>query len=75
MGVGGEREGGFADTRTYIHTHGQYTPNKNINQAASAAVEKLEALNPSIWAYFASLDFPGNQVCRECECVDLCMYI
>lgn len=26
-------------------------------------MEKLEALNPAIWAYFASLDFPGNQVC------------
>lgn len=31
-------------------------------QAASAAVERLEALNPNIWAYFASLDFPGGQV-------------
>ena len=37
-------------------------------KAASAPVEKLEALNPQIWAYFASLEFQGNQVRHGMAC-------
>ena len=32
---------------------------------ASASIARLEALNPQIWAYFASLKFGGNQVAQE----------
>lgn len=37
-------------------------PSTNRVKAAAAAVERLEALNPQIWAYFASLEFQGNQI-------------
>jgi len=29
---------------------------------AAVAVEELEKLNPNLWAYFASVSFPGDQV-------------
>ncbi|KAM3570312.1 hypothetical protein VYU27_007622 [Nannochloropsis oceanica] len=37
-------------------------PSTNRVKAAAASIERLEALNPQIWAYFASLEFEGNQV-------------
>jgi len=39
-------------------------PSTNRVKAAAASIERLEALNPQIWAYFASLEFEGNQVGR-----------
>jgi hypothetical protein len=29
---------------------------------AGLAIEYLNALNPHLWAYFATVEFPGNQV-------------